>query len=52
MPITEFLERNAALYGSEKCLTEINLDFRRVIMSYGVSMNSSKTIRQGNIAEI
>jgi len=28
MPITEFLERNAALYGSEKCLTEINLDLQ------------------------
>ncbi len=28
MPITEFLSRNAALYGSEICLTEINLDLQ------------------------
>lgn len=28
MPITEFLERNARLYGSEKCLTEINMDLQ------------------------
>ncbi len=28
MPITEFLSRNAALYGNEKCLTEINLDLQ------------------------
>ncbi|WP_265446732.1 class I adenylate-forming enzyme family protein [Acetivibrio straminisolvens] len=28
MPIIEFLERNAALYGHEKCLTEINLDLQ------------------------
>lgn len=28
MPITEFLARNAALYGNEKCLTEINLDLQ------------------------
>ncbi|AGC68658.1 long-chain-fatty-acid--CoA ligase LcfB [Thermoclostridium stercorarium subsp. stercorarium DSM 8532] len=26
MPITEFLERNARLYGDEKCLTEINME--------------------------
>lgn len=28
MPITEFLERNAKLYGDEICLTEINLDLQ------------------------
>lgn len=28
MPITEFLERNAKLYGNEKCLTEINMDLQ------------------------
>lgn len=28
MPITELLVRNAALYGQEKCLTEINLDLQ------------------------
>lgn len=28
MPITEFLSRNAALYGNETCLTEINLDLQ------------------------
>lgn len=28
MPITEFLSRNAALYGNEICLTEINLDLQ------------------------
>ncbi|NLN65145.1 MAG: acyl--CoA ligase [Clostridiaceae bacterium] len=28
MPITEFLSRNAKLYGSELCLTEINLDLQ------------------------
>lgn len=28
MPITEFLSRNARLYGNEKCLTEINLDLQ------------------------
>lgn len=28
MPITELLTRNAALYGQEKCLTEINLDLQ------------------------
>ncbi len=28
MPITEFLSRNAELYGNEKCLTEINLDLQ------------------------
>lgn len=28
MPITEFLSRNAELYGQEKCLTEINLDLQ------------------------
>lgn len=28
MPITEFLERNARLYGNEKCLTEINMDLQ------------------------
>lgn len=28
MPITEFLSRNAQLYGNEKCLTEINLDLQ------------------------
>ncbi|HOM03259.1 MAG TPA: AMP-binding protein [Acetivibrio sp.] len=28
MPIIEFLERNAELYGHEKCLTEINLDLQ------------------------
>jgi len=28
MPITEILARNAALYGNEKCLTEINLDLQ------------------------
>ncbi|HOQ24860.1 MAG TPA: AMP-binding protein [Bacillota bacterium] len=28
MPITEFLVRNAELYGSELCLTEINLDLQ------------------------
>jgi len=28
MPITEILSRNAALYGNEKCLTEINLDLQ------------------------
>ena len=28
MPITEFLSRNAKLYGNEKCLTEINLDLQ------------------------
>ena len=28
MPITEILARNAELYGSEKCLTEINLDLQ------------------------
>lgn len=28
MPITDFLSRNAALYGSEVCLTEINLDLQ------------------------
>ncbi len=28
MPITEMLSKNAALYGSEKCLTEINLDLQ------------------------
>ncbi len=28
MPITEFLSRNAAMYGQEKCLTEINLDLQ------------------------
>ncbi len=28
MPITELLSRNAALYGNEKCLTEINLDLQ------------------------
>jgi len=29
MPITEFLSRNAKLYGNEKCLTEINLDLQK-----------------------
>lgn len=28
MPITEFLTRNAELYGEEKCLTEINLELQ------------------------
>ena len=28
MPVTEFLSRNARLYGNEKCLTEINLDLQ------------------------
>jgi len=28
MPITEFLERNARLYGNEKCLTEINMELQ------------------------
>lgn len=28
MPITEILERNARLYGNEKCLTEINMDLQ------------------------
>ncbi|NLM46335.1 MAG: AMP-binding protein [Firmicutes bacterium] len=28
MPITELLERNARLYGQEKCLTEINMDLQ------------------------
>ncbi|HHW07671.1 MAG TPA: AMP-binding protein [Clostridia bacterium] len=28
MPITEFLARNARLYGHEKCLTEINMDLQ------------------------
>jgi len=28
MPITEFFERNARLYGNEKCLTEINMDLQ------------------------
>ncbi|MDD4767637.1 MAG: class I adenylate-forming enzyme family protein [Desulfotomaculaceae bacterium] len=28
MPITEILSRNARLYGTEKCLTEINLDLQ------------------------
>jgi len=28
LPITEFLARNAELYGHEKCLTEINLDLQ------------------------
>ena len=28
MPITELLSRNAALYGQETCLTEINLDLQ------------------------
>ncbi len=28
MPITDFLARNAKLYGHEKCLTEINLDLQ------------------------
>ncbi|NMA33406.1 MAG: acyl--CoA ligase [Clostridiaceae bacterium] len=28
MPITDFLSRNAALYGNEICLTEINLDLQ------------------------
>lgn len=28
MPITEFLSRNAKMYGSETCLTEINLDLQ------------------------
>ena len=28
MPITEFLSRNAELYGNETCLTEINLDLQ------------------------
>lgn len=28
MPITELLSRNAAMYGQEKCLTEINLDLQ------------------------
>lgn len=28
MPITELLSRNARLYGSENCLTEINLDLQ------------------------
>lgn len=28
MPITEFLARNARLYGNEKCLTEINMDLQ------------------------
>ncbi|NLO93605.1 MAG: AMP-binding protein [Clostridiaceae bacterium] len=28
MPITEFLTRNAKLYGDEKCLTEINLELQ------------------------
>ncbi|NLL18878.1 MAG: AMP-binding protein [Clostridia bacterium] len=28
MPITEILERNARLYGQEKCLTEINMDLQ------------------------
>ncbi|HYH04835.1 MAG TPA: class I adenylate-forming enzyme family protein, partial [Bacillota bacterium] len=28
MPITEILARNAALYGQETCLTEINLDLQ------------------------
>lgn len=28
MPITEFLVRNARLYGQEKCLTEINMDLQ------------------------
>ncbi len=28
MPITEFLSRNAEIYGQEKCLTEINLDLQ------------------------
>ena len=28
MPIMDFLTRNAALYGSELCLTEINMDLQ------------------------
>lgn len=28
MPITEFLVRNAQMYGQEKCLTEINMDLQ------------------------
>lgn len=28
MPITDFLSRNAEMYGHEKCLTEINLDLQ------------------------
>ncbi|MGI5876450.1 MAG: class I adenylate-forming enzyme family protein [Dethiobacteria bacterium] len=28
MPITELLSRNAALYGEEKCLTEINMELQ------------------------
>ncbi|PYG87043.1 acyl-CoA synthetase (AMP-forming)/AMP-acid ligase II [Ruminiclostridium sufflavum DSM 19573] len=28
MPITEFLSRNAEMYGNETCLTEINLDLQ------------------------
>lgn len=28
MPITEFLSRNARLYGNEKCLTEINMELQ------------------------
>lgn len=28
MPITEILSRNAKLYGSELCLTEINMDLQ------------------------
>ena len=28
MPITEFLSRNAEMFGQEKCLTEINMDLQ------------------------
>ncbi|NLX02663.1 MAG: long-chain fatty acid--CoA ligase, partial [Syntrophomonadaceae bacterium] len=28
MPITEFLSRNAKMFGQEKCLTEINMDLQ------------------------
>ena len=35
MPITEFLVRNARLYGDEICLTEINKELQKGIISPG-----------------